>query len=114
MKDSHIAAAGSVAEALARARERCDEGDIQVEVADMGELRQALGAGARRVMLDNFGADGAREAVALCGGKVELEATGGITHANAAEYAATGVDRLSSGEPTRAPVAVDATLVVEG
>lgn len=110
IKDNHIAAAGSVAAALRHACTRCAEELIQVEVSDMDLLRAALAAGAKRIMLDNFTPEQARAAVTQAAGAAELEATGGITAATAAAYAASGVDRLSCGSVTKNVVAVDLSL----
>lgn len=114
VKDNHIAAAGSIRAALEFARERCDEGLIQVEVADTAQLEEALEFGAKRVMLDNFTAEGAAEAVKLAGGRAEVEASGGIGPDNAEAYAKAGVDCISSGLPTRRPAEADFSLVIEG
>ena len=113
VKDNHIAAVASIEKALLGARAICEEELIQVEVSDLKQLNEALGAGAKRIMLDNFSVEMAKEAVEIAGGKIEIEATGGITSENAAAYAGTGVDRLSSGLPTRRPAATDFSLVIE-
>ena len=117
VKDNHIDAAGSVARAYELALQRNPAPLVQIEVADEHQLQEALDAGATRIMLDNWAPEDIAAQLASLGGRrsgVELEATGAIDVSNAAQYAATGVDRLSSGEPTRAPAAVDMSMVFEG
>ena len=117
VKDNHVAAAGSVAAAVAAAFERLQPAQVQVEVADAAQLDEAIAAGATRLMLDNWRPERIEAALAKLGAareRLEIEATGGIGAANAARYAACGVDRLSSGEPTRAPPPIDMSMVFEG
>ena len=113
IKDNHISAVGSITKALAQAAPPAST-NIQIEVSNLEQLDEALAAGAKRIMLDNFSVDQARSAVATVAGQAELEASGGITAANAAAYAATGVDRLSCGAVTKEIQAIDLTLVLEG
>lgn len=111
IKDNHIAAVGSVAAAFEYACGRCEPEQIQVEVADLAQLDEALAAGVSRIMLDNFSPELATEAVAKIGkAEIELEASGGITAATAAAYAATGVARLSCGSVTKDVAAVDLSI----
>lgn len=110
IKDNHIRAVGSIALALERASALCRGKPLQIEVADIDELKQALGAGAKRIMLDNFTVEQTKAAVACCAGQAELEISGGITVANVAAYAATGIDRISCGHVTKNIQAVDLTL----
>lgn len=110
VKDNHVRAAGSVGAAYVRARELCAVELIQIEVACLAELNEALAVGAERIMLDNFSPAQARAAVAACKGRAELEASGGIGAHNAAQYAAAGVDRISCGTATKAAGAVDLSL----
>ncbi len=104
LKENHIAAAGGVREALLRASRRGGNLPVTVEVQDMNELAQALDAGARWVMLDNFSLDQLAAAVEerdRRGREVLLEASGGIGPHNLAAVAATGVDRISVGALTK-------------
>ena len=103
-------AAGSISEAVTNARALDPELPVEVEVENPDELQQALQAGADRVMLDNFTIDNLREAVALNAGKVELEASGGITLDNLREYAETGVDYISIGALTKDVKAIDLSM----
>ncbi|MDD9854872.1 MAG: carboxylating nicotinate-nucleotide diphosphorylase [Gammaproteobacteria bacterium] len=110
IKENHIAAAGGIAEALRRAREVANESRIEIEVENLTQLREALTAGATRIMLDNFGVDALREAVAVTAGRAELEASGNITLDDVREIAQTGVDLISIGALTKHIQAVDFSL----
>lgn len=112
IKENHIAAAGAggIAEALRRAREVAEDSRIEIEVENLQQLRQALDAGAKRIMLDNFGVDRLREAVAVAGGRAELEASGNVSLDNVREIAQTGVDVISVGALTKHLSAVDFSL----
>ena len=101
LKENHIAAAGSIAEAVATARRHHPDKLLQVEVETIGELKQSIDAAVDRVLLDNFDIARLREAVAVANGRVGLEASGGITLATVAEIAQTGVDYISVGELTK-------------
>ncbi len=96
IKDNHIAVAGSVAEAVRRAR-AAGHAQVEVECDTLGQVRAALDAGATRLLLDNMPPDILREAVALVAGRAETEASGGITLDTIAEVAQTGVDYISVG-----------------
>lgn len=111
IKENHIAAAGGVAAAL-RAAQSAAPGAawIQVEVESFEQLREALDAGARLILLDNMNTAQMREAVAIAGGRAELEASGGITLANVREIAETGVDRISIGSLTKDVKAIDLSM----
>ncbi|MEO8092754.1 MAG: carboxylating nicotinate-nucleotide diphosphorylase [bacterium] len=115
IKENHAVLAGGVAEAVRRARAH-SELPIAVECRDIDEVRAGLEAGADRLLLDNMGPDGLRAAVEIrddSGDGAELEASGGITLANAAEIAATGVDYLSVGALTHSAPALDLSMLVE-
>ncbi len=101
LKENHIAAAGSIAEAVATARRHHPDKLLQVEVENIGELKESIDAAVDRVLLDNFDIATLREAVAVANGRVGLEASGGITMATVAEIAQTGVDFISVGELTK-------------
>ena len=111
IKDNHILAAGSIAEAVGRVRASVD-GDlpIEVEVESLVQLEEALALKVDRVMLDNMDAERMREAVSTAAGAVELEASGGITLENVAQVAATGVDYISIGALTHSVEALDVSL----
>jgi nicotinate-nucleotide pyrophosphorylase (carboxylating) len=114
IKDNHIAAAGSVAEAVGRARRDVPHGlKIEVEVQTLDQLDEALAAGAEAILLDNMSPQMVRDAVARAGGKALLEASGGITLETVSEYAGTGVDLISVGALTHSVRAIDLSLEVE-
>ncbi|WMJ08974.1 carboxylating nicotinate-nucleotide diphosphorylase [Nitrosomonas sp. sh817] len=115
IKENHIIAAGGIQPALSRAREIAPPGVfIQIEVESLAELREALAADARMVLLDNFTLDQLTDAVALtrqqAGAPVILEASGNITLDNVRQAAETGVDRISIGSLTKNIQAVDLSM----
>ena len=110
VKENHILACGGIAEAVAAARASAPGKPVEVEVETMAELEQALAAGCDRVMLDNFSLQQMTEAVALSGGRTELEASGNVTEATLAGIAATGVDFISIGALTKDCKALDLSL----
>ena len=110
IKENHIAAAGSIAHALAQAAEIAAGRMVEIEVETLAELAEALAAGAPRILLDNFAPADLEAAVHDNAGRALLEASGGITLANAARYAETGVDFLSVGEITKSLHALDLSL----
>jgi nicotinate-nucleotide pyrophosphorylase (carboxylating) len=110
IKENHIAAAGSVREALAAARQVNASVPVQIEVETLEQLREALAAGAKLVLLDNFTTDRMREAVKLSGGRAELEASGGVDLKTVRAIAETGVDRISIGGLTKDVKAVDFSM----
>ena len=109
IKDNHIAVAGSVREAIRRAKAAGLEG-IQVECDTIDQVKEAIGAGADRLLLDNMAPDLLRQAVAVADGRVPLEASGGVTLKTIRAIAETGVDTISSGAITMAAPAVDIGL----
>ncbi len=110
IKENHIAAAGSIAHAIAQAAEIAAGRMVEIEVESLAELAEALAAGAPRILLDNFAPADLEAAVQYNAGRALLEASGGITLANAARYAETGVDFLSVGEITKSLRALDLSL----
>ena len=101
LKENHITAAGSIAEAVATARRQHPDKLLQVEVESLAQLDESIAAAVDRVLLDNFDVARLREAVAVAEGRVGLEASGGITMATVADIARTGVDYISVGELTK-------------
>lgn len=114
IKENHIAAAGSIAAALASARALNAGVSIQIEVESLDELQQALDAGAVSVLLDNFSTQMMRDAVALNAGRAVLEASGGVNRDSVRAIAETGVDRISIGSLTKDVSATDYSLRVIG
>ena len=114
IKENHIATAGGIAPALSAAMKSAPPGAwIQIEVENFGQLREALDAGARHVLLDNMSTDQMREAVKLAAGRAELEASGGITLENVRAIAETGVHRISVGALTKDVRAADFSMRFE-
>lgn len=113
IKENHIAAAGSVTAALKAAQQLNAGVDIQIEVENLSELQEALNAGAKSILIDNFTPDQMREAVATTQGAALLEASGGVGLNQLREIAATGVDRISIGKLTKDVMAVDFSLRVQ-
>jgi nicotinate-nucleotide pyrophosphorylase (carboxylating) len=114
IKENHIAAAGSIAAALAAARDLHAGVSIQIEVENLDELSQALASGAVSVLLDNFTTDQLRSAVTMNAGRALLEASGGIERDTVRAIAQTGVDRISIGSLTKDIKATDYSLRVVG
>ena len=111
IKDNHVAAAGSVAAAVARARAAIGHlVKIELEVDTLQQLEEALLLKVDAVLLDNMSLDDLRRAVALVGGRLVTEASGRITPETAPAVAATGVDLLSSGWLTHSVTALDIGL----
>ena len=109
IKDNHILVAGSVGEAVRRARE-AGVTDIICEVDRLDQIEAALAAGANHILLDNMTPEILREAVSMIGGRAKTEASGGITLDTIAAKAATGVDFCSVGRLTQSAPAADIGL----
>lgn len=110
IKENHIAAAGSIANAVARARQNFPGKPVEVETENLQELTQALAAGADIIMLDNFSLADIKQAVAINHGQAKLEVSGNITSERLSELAATGVDYISSGALTKHVQAIDLSM----
>ena len=114
IKENHIAAVGSLSEAVQVARRDSPQVMIEVEVETLTQLAEALGTDANRIMLDNFSLDAMRQAVQLRnahGGKrQELEASGSVNADTLRAVAATGVDFISIGAITKHLHAIDFSL----
>lgn len=109
IKDNHIAVAGSVGEAVARAV-RAGIGEIIVEVDRIDQIEPALAAGATHLLLDNMGAEMLQQAVTLVAGRVPTEASGGVRLDTIAAIAASGVSYVSVGRLTQSAPAADIGL----
>jgi len=111
IKENHIAAAGGIAQVLARAAEVAAQADfVQIEVENLGELAQALDAGARMILLDNMSLPDLKEAVRINAGRAVLEISGGVTLDGLRTLAETGVDRISIGTLTKDVRAIDFSM----
>jgi nicotinate-nucleotide pyrophosphorylase (carboxylating) len=120
IKENHAAIAGGIAEAVRRAREAQPDMPVEIEVRDAAEVREALDAGAERLLLDNMKLAGLRSAVAArdaaardSGRRAELEASGGVSLSTVAGISETGVDFISVGALTHSAPAVDLSLLIE-
>ena len=105
IKDNHIAAAGGVVSAFAKVRSTYPEAEIEIEVDTLEQLKEVLPLSPDLILLDNMSPEMCAQAVALVNGKSKLEASGGISIANARAYAQSGVDYIAIGALTHsAPV----------
>ncbi|MFL6652517.1 MAG: carboxylating nicotinate-nucleotide diphosphorylase [Sulfurifustaceae bacterium] len=114
LKENHIAATGSITAAVRAARAGAPaDVFVEVEVENLAALREAIDAGAERILLDNFGLDDIRRAVAETAGRAKLEVSGGVTLANVRALAETGVDYISIGDITKNVRAIDLSMRFE-
>jgi len=108
IKDNHIAACGSITEAVARVRAKVPHTiRIEVETEDIDQVRECLACRVDIIMLDNMGIEAMKEAVACIDGRALVEASGGVNLATVAAIAATGVDIISIGALTHSAPACD-------
>lgn len=112
IKDNHIDFAGGIEKAIQRANDYCRENGkelkIEVEVRSLDDIRRVLAhGGVDRIMFDNFTPELTKEAVALVGGMVETESSGGITLGNLRQYGEAGVDFISVGALTHSVMGLD-------
>ncbi|NMN90614.1 nicotinate-nucleotide pyrophosphorylase [carboxylating] len=110
IKENHIIAAGSIRQAVEKARLLRSDVPVEVEVESLDELRLALDSGADIIMLDNFSLEKIREAVAIAQGRALLEISGNITIETLRDYAETGVDYISVGALTKHVRALDLSM----
>jgi len=110
IKENHIAAAGGVTSALQAAAALNCGAPVQIEVETIAQLQEALDAGVKSVLLDNFDLARMREAVQVNAGRALLEASGGINMETVRAIAETGVDRISIGSLTKDVRATDYSL----
>lgn len=111
IKENHIAAAGGIAPVMdAALKLAAGQVSVQIEVETLDQLREALAAGAKLILLDNFYLDAMRDAVTLTAGRAQLEASGNITLKTVRAVAETGVDRISIGGLTKHIRAVDLSM----
>ncbi|MGA2319254.1 MAG: carboxylating nicotinate-nucleotide diphosphorylase [Solirubrobacteraceae bacterium] len=115
IKENHIAAAGGITKAVARAREAAPAlaETLEVEVRNPEEIEEALAAGAPRLLLDNMSDAQVSAAVAQVAGRAALEASGGVTLQTLPERARTGVEWISLGALTHSAPALDVSLILE-
>jgi nicotinate-nucleotide pyrophosphorylase (carboxylating) len=113
IKNNHVDRAGSITAAVERVRARNMPQPVMVEVRDLVELDEALALAPDFILLDNMSKEDMRTAVERARGRVQLEASGGITLANVREVAETGVDRISIGALTHSVKALDISMRIE-
>ncbi len=115
IKENHVKSAGGISEALRRAQDTAADVLVEVEVESLEELREALDAGATRILLDNFSLADLREAVSINAGYgyvgAELEASGNVSLETIREIAETGVDYISTGAITKNVRAIDLSML---
>jgi nicotinate-nucleotide pyrophosphorylase (carboxylating) len=110
IKENHILAAGSIAAVLQAAFDLAGGLQVEIEVESLEELKEALAAGATRLLLDNFDLGQLRRAVAIVAGKARLEVSGGVTLDTVREIAETGVDDISVGGLTKDVESIDLSM----
>jgi nicotinate-nucleotide pyrophosphorylase (carboxylating) len=110
IKENHIAAAGSISAIVSTARRRHPDIDIEVEVEHIGQIEEALAAGANIILLDNFTLDDLKTAVELNDGRARLEVSGGVSLRDIRAIAQTGVDYISVGALTKNIAAIDLSM----
>jgi nicotinate-nucleotide pyrophosphorylase (carboxylating) len=110
IKENHIAAAGSIAAAVEAAHNQAPDLEIEIEVESLAEMEEAIAAGARRILLDNFSLEQLTEAVQVNAKRARLEASGGVTLQRIRAIAETGVDDISVGGQTKDVTAVDFSM----
>lgn len=114
VKDNHVAAIGGVAAAFSAVRERFPGVPVEVEVDSLEQLSEVLVAGADLVLLDNFAPEQMVAAVQINAGRAKLEASGGLSLADAKAVAATGVDYLAVGALTHSAPSLDFGADLDG
>lgn len=112
IKENHIAAAGGIAAAIERAKERIPHTlKIEIETRNLTEVEEALQSGADIIMLDNMSLDDMRQGVDLIAGKALVEASGGVNLERVRDIAETGVDIISVGALTHSVTAADISML---
>lgn len=115
IKENHIAAAGSIANAILAAKKIDPNKFLEIEVRNIAELQEALKFADKInvIMLDNFAVGDVKTAVTIAVGKVKLEVSGGISLDNIRDFAQTGVDFISVGAITKTVIPIELSLLVE-
>ena len=110
IKDNHIAATGSIANAINDVRSKFPNLSIEVEIDHLDQMEEAIAGKVDLILLDNMSPDQCKLAVKQCAGRTKLEASGGITLENARDYAMSGVDFIAIGALTHSAVILDIGL----
>lgn len=111
IKENHINACGSITKAVAIAKKLYPKKNIELEVRNLSELREALTTKAQTIMLDNFKLKTIRQAVKINRGKVKLEVSGGVDLNNIRSLATTGVDYISVGAITKTIIPIELSML---
>lgn len=112
VKDNHLQLAGGITAAVVALRASAPDMPIEVETESLGDVREALAAGADRILLDNMSPATIARAVALVAGRATLEASGGVTLETVRAIAETGVDTISAGALTHSARSLDVSMEV--
>jgi nicotinate-nucleotide pyrophosphorylase (carboxylating) len=110
IKDNHIAATGSIANAINDVRSKFPNLSIEVEIDHLDQMEEAIAGKVDLILLDNMSPDQCKLAVKQCAGRTKLEASGGITLENARNYAMSGVDFIAIGALTHSAAILDIGL----
>lgn len=113
IKENHIVMAGGVAAAVRAAREHFPDLPMEVECETAEQVREALGAGATRLLLDNMDPPALRAIAEEVDGRAQLECSGGMTRETLRAFAETGIDWISIGALTHSAPALDLSLLLE-
>jgi nicotinate-nucleotide pyrophosphorylase (carboxylating) len=113
IKENHLRLAGGIRAAIEQFSTNCSRLPVEVEAETLGQVAESVDAGADRILLDNMTAAEVQKAVELAAGRVELEASGGITLKNVQAYAATGVDSISIGALTHSARSLNLSLELQ-
>lgn len=113
VKDNHVRLAGSVRQATLRAVAGAGGLSVEVEVERADQIEEAIAAGARMILLDNFTPEGVRHAVEQIAGRLPVEVSGGVRLENVRDYAEAGPDYIAIGALTRSAPAADISLEIE-
>ena len=113
VKENHLRIAGGIPAAAAALRGATNGLQVEVEAETLAQVREAMDAGIGRILLDNMSPQEVAEVVALAGGRVELEASGGVSLATVRAYAETGVDFVSVGALTHGARSLHVSLEVQ-
>ena len=110
IKENHIIACGGIANAVNKAKQMLPDKEIEVEVESLDELKQAVSAGADRVMLDNFTREKIMQIKAIDLGNTKIEVSGNVTEHSLSQYLDTPIDFISSGSLTKNIQAIDLSM----
>ena len=110
IKENHIIACGGIANAVNKAKQMSPDKEIEVEVECLDELKQAVSAGADRVMLDNFTREKIMQIKAIDLGNTKIEVSGNVTEHSLSQYLDTPIDFISSGSLTKNIQAIDLSM----